>query len=674
VRRPSERPAEVVDLEEMPVIPDPASGSSGTGGMCGGLLGGRYRLDRELGRGGMGTVYLACDQEVQGEIFAVKVLNAEIRNYPESLAMLREEVRTTRALRHPNIPGVYSLNSDRSDIYMLMEYLEGKPLDDLLDVEFGRGMPFLRAWPLIQDVCGALAYAHDHSVIHSDIKPSNIFVTTAGRAKLLDFGIARVARRRAGRFDPGSMGAVTVAYASCEMLSGEHQPDQRDDVYSLACVIYEMLSGRHPFRSRSAMEARDTGEGVAPIASLTRAQNSELASALAFDRAHRTASVEALLAGLDPTAIPASAPAAAPRNSRPWIAMGIVLMVGGATALGWYFWPGTKHGPGSPADIAGSSANEVAGQVRALVDRARSLEVDPDDPSLQRGKQRIAAAEASLSGGNQVKGKRLLTEAAAEITSAINSGKRVAHIGLSSGEMAQAMAMCRSNGGTRCAAADFSDEAPKRIALSPFELDPREVSNRDFTKFVAATQYVTSAERGDLYAANGDQLVPLPGKSWKTWSSSAPDGGNAADLPVRGVDFNSAKEYCRWRSARLPTETEWEYVARGSDHRMFAWGNEPRTNPHPKLGGPLPVNEQPATGRFGNRGLGDGLLEWVDAGTSGSDTQGDRVLRGSSWLDTNPLYQRLALRRLVGPTQALLDSGLRCARSADSWPKEMLGG
>jgi len=237
------------------------------------------------------------------------------------------------------------------------------------------------------------------------------------------------------------------------------------------------------------------------------------------------------------------------------------------------------------------------------------------------------------------------------------------------------MAMCR-NGGTRCAATDFSDEAPKRIALSPFELDSREVSNRDFAKFVAATQYVTSAERGNLYAAKGDQLVPLPGKSWKTWniSATATDGSNAADLPVRGIDFNSAKEYCRWRSARLPTESEWEYVARGSDHRMFAWGNEPRMIPNPKSDGPLPANGQPATGRFGNRGMGDGLLEWADAGTSGSDTEADRVLRGSSWLDTNPLYQRLALRRLLGPTQALLDSGLRCAMSADAWPSEMLGG
>jgi TonB family protein len=291
-----------------------AKGSPNDRGMLGKLLGGRYLLERELGRGGMGEVYLASDQEVVGELFAIKVLKPEIRAYPEALPLLREEVRTTRALRHPNIVGVYSLNSDRNDIYMLMEYLEGKTLDALLDQEFGRGMPFSRAWPLILDMCDALAYAHDHSVIHSDLKPSNVFVTLAGRAKLLDFGIARVARTRNGRFDPSTVGALTLAYASCEMLEGG-KPDQSDDVFALACVIYEMLSGRHPFDLRSALEARAEGYKVTPIPLLAPSQNAALAQALAFGRGKRTSTVEALLAGLEPTSQPAAAGRAADATS-----------------------------------------------------------------------------------------------------------------------------------------------------------------------------------------------------------------------------------------------------------------------------------------------------------------------------------------------------------------------
>jgi hypothetical protein len=198
---------------------DPQSVDASSGPIAiGRLLGHRYRLERELGAGGMGTVYLASDTEVPGESFAVKVLKPEIREYPESLALLREEVRKTRSLQHPNIVGVYSLNSDHGDVYMLMEYLEGKTLATLLEEDFGRGMPMDRAWPLIQDFCAALAYAHDHNVIHSDLKPANVFITTSGRAKLLDFGIARAARGRRSSVDPAAFGALTPAYASCEML------------------------------------------------------------------------------------------------------------------------------------------------------------------------------------------------------------------------------------------------------------------------------------------------------------------------------------------------------------------------------------------------------------------------------------------------------------------------
>ncbi|MGO9992912.1 MAG: protein kinase domain-containing protein [Steroidobacteraceae bacterium] len=321
---------------------DPDLRPSSTEVSIGTLLGGRYLLERVLGEGGMGVVYFASDQEVKGESFAIKVLKPVIREYPEALDLLREEVRRTRSLGHPNIVGVYSLNSDRTNVYMIMEYLEGKTLASLIDDAFGRGMPFTRAWPLIEDMCAALAYAHDQSVIHSDIKTSNVFVTTGGKAKLLDFGIARAARGRSKRFDPGGIGALTPTYASCEMLEGR-SPDARDDIYSLACVIYEMLSGKHPFSNRTAVEARDEKRSPAALESLSRSQNAALARALAFDREERTASVESLLAGLAPT-VTGSAHAA-PQDSSALSRKRASLYAGGALALGvvaiglWFAWP-----------------------------------------------------------------------------------------------------------------------------------------------------------------------------------------------------------------------------------------------------------------------------------------------------------------------------------------------
>jgi serine/threonine-protein kinase len=276
----------------------PESAQAGDSGKLaiGQVLSGRYRIERVLGEGGMGLVYLVRDEQVAGETFAAKVLKQGLD--PEALGLLREEVRKTRKLSHPNIVDVHSVNVDGRAFYVLMEYLEGKSLNALLDEEFGRGMPFSHAWPIIEDVGAALGYAHDHNVIHSDLKPANVLVTTSGRTRLLDFGIARVSRGPLVHNRSGWR-ALTPAYASYEMLKGE-QANPRDDIYSFACVIYEMLSGDRPFGELNALEARDVGTQVPPLAVLSPAQNEALAQALAFDRASRTGSVEQLLAGLAP--------------------------------------------------------------------------------------------------------------------------------------------------------------------------------------------------------------------------------------------------------------------------------------------------------------------------------------------------------------------------------------
>jgi serine/threonine protein kinase len=334
------------------------------------LLGGRYRLERVLGEGGMGVVYLASDQEVKGESFAIKVLKPEIRRYPEALDMLREEVRRTRALGHPNIVGVYSLNSDRSSVYMIMEYLEGKTLSSLIDEAFGRGMPFMRAWPLIDDMCAALAYAHDQSVIHSDIKSSNVFITTSGKAKLLDFGIARAARGRRQRANTAGLGALTPTYASCEMLEGQ-SPDARDDIYSLACVIYEMLSGKHPFSDHTAVEARDDKRNLVPIESLSRRQNEALAQALAFNRDERTASVESLLSGLSPSASNAQEEeSSGPSRKR------TLIIVGGAlafvvVAIGVFFAWSRQSTPSAKEKTAAVQAQTAVSQSMLRIEASR---------------------------------------------------------------------------------------------------------------------------------------------------------------------------------------------------------------------------------------------------------------------------------------------------------------
>lgn len=272
----------------------------------GAVLLNRYRLEQRLGDGGMGVVFRARDlleQEFSDQPYlAIKVLKPDFREHPDSLKALHEEVQKSRSLTHPNIVNVYTFDRDGDVFFMTMELLEGRTLKERIDTDCRLGMPFDDAWPIIEGAGRALAYAHQHSVVHSDLKPSNIFVTREGQAKVLDFGIARaIGGSGSSRFDAQSLGALTPGYASCEMLEGK-PPDPRDDVYAFACVVYEVLTGRHPFAAAPAVLARDSKLKVRPIEGLSRKRNAAIERALAFDRDQRTPSIERFLKDLQPPA------------------------------------------------------------------------------------------------------------------------------------------------------------------------------------------------------------------------------------------------------------------------------------------------------------------------------------------------------------------------------------
>jgi predicted Ser/Thr protein kinase len=266
----------------------------------GDTLNGRFVLEECIGFGGMGTVYKALDlRKLEASdrkpYIAIKVLNVQFQGHPKSLISLQREARKAQSLAHPNIVSVYDFDRDGSMVYLTMEYLEGKPLSQLLRAPGYKGMPFLDAMKIVGGMGKALAYAHERGFVHCDFKPANVILTASGGVKVIDFGIARVFQKAEEDadvtvFDPGSLGALTPAYASPEMLESR-EPDPRDDIYALGCITYELLTGRHPFNRVSATQARDAGMKPHRPPGLSHHQWRALRCALAFERNARTPSM-----------------------------------------------------------------------------------------------------------------------------------------------------------------------------------------------------------------------------------------------------------------------------------------------------------------------------------------------------------------------------------------------
>ena len=273
-----------------------------------GVLKGRFILAKIIGSGGMGVVYKAKDllkveAKDRDPYVAIKVLSEEFKAHPEAFISLQRESRKSQRIAHPNIVNVFDFDRDGDVVFMTMEYMDGKPLDQIIRQYKSTGLPTDDAWSILKAMCHALIHAHAENIIHSDFKPGNIFVTKKGVTKVFDFGIARaVAKvtRSDGTpedrtvFDAGNLGALTPAYASLEMLEGK-EPDARDDIYALGCIAYELFTGKHPFKKLPADEAERQGLEPARITNISKRQWRAIKHCLAFRRIDRMKSVEEFL-------------------------------------------------------------------------------------------------------------------------------------------------------------------------------------------------------------------------------------------------------------------------------------------------------------------------------------------------------------------------------------------
>lgn len=316
----------------------------------GSVLRDRFMLQKRVSGGSMGVVYKALDRRLaeagaEEPHVAIKVLSPQLARSGPALRALQQEAAKGRCLAHPNIVRFIDLDRDDELYFIVMEWLEGRTLAEILDSPEGKSIDLAQSLDIVQKVGRALEYAHRCGIVHADVKPGNIMVAPDGDVKLFDFGVARVLQTGDGGkpFDPSVLGAITPAYSSMQVLTGE-DPTPADDVFSLGCLLYRLAAGYRVFGPRNAAEAAEEGMTPQRIEAMNESQWAALKKAIAFARVARFASVlkflealretsdEQISVDIDDAYVP---PDSKRRRRGSWFVLAVLLLGGAAAA--WYY-------------------------------------------------------------------------------------------------------------------------------------------------------------------------------------------------------------------------------------------------------------------------------------------------------------------------------------------------
>lgn len=616
-----------------------------------------FEVVREIGRGGMGVVYLARDLEREREV-ALKVLLVGLTLTETGLARFRTEAQTMSRLDHASIVPLIRFGLDTDTCFIASEYIEGSTLARELDVDLRLGIaPRPGDWQAIARfmaaIAGALAHAHAQNVLHRDVKPSNILIDLQGRPHLSDFGLARDLEELGHTRSGDRTG--TLAYMSPEQALGKwREVDQRTDVYATGIVLFELLTGQRPFDARSAAKlARDITErdvsaprahaNVLPPELWTLCQK-----ALERDPRDRFGDIAELARDLEAFA------AGRPIRTRPrslasrwrrgvgrhpvlaWtVAAGVVL-----AALGLSLGISTQRSTATPLRVSSEPSGAEVFAQRLIAETGdygpmRRLGTTPLSTRVQPGLIRLVLRDAD---GRAAELSRRVPGPTAR------SGR--AHLEV------HARLLPRD--------AMLAD----MVILEDFAIDRREVTVEEFRGFAEAT----------------DRRLP---ESW-----TGLDLDRAASFPAAGLTWEDAREYAEWAGKRLPTLREWERAALGRDQRSWPWGNEAvapdslriwacvdrhgaalSITPELFLAAACPPGQHPRDrSPEGVEDLLGSVREWVDTPWSSRRSDGSVVLdeslrlaSGSSW--STPLGGvSLKARVSIGPSaNPPLDLGVRCA-------------
>jgi beta-lactam-binding protein with PASTA domain/tRNA A-37 threonylcarbamoyl transferase component Bud32 len=221
--------------------------TNSTDPLIGRLIDGRYQVRSRIARGGMATVYLATDLRLERRV-AIKVMHGHLADDSQYKARFIQEARSAARLAHPNVVNVYDQGQDGETAYLVMEYLPGITLRDLLDEH--KVLTTVQAMDIMEAILSGLAAAHKSGIVHRDLKPENVLLADDGRIKIGDFGLARAATANTAT---GNALLGTIAYLSPELVT-RGIADTRSDIYAVGIMLYEMLAGEQPFRGEQAFQ------------------------------------------------------------------------------------------------------------------------------------------------------------------------------------------------------------------------------------------------------------------------------------------------------------------------------------------------------------------------------------------------------------------------------------
>jgi eukaryotic-like serine/threonine-protein kinase len=660
-------------------------------------LAGRYRVDRELGRGGMGTVYLGHDLKHDRSV-ALKVLRPELAAPVGAERFLREITLTAR-IDHPHILPL--LDSGKADglLYYVMPYVEGESLRDRLNRE--KQLPLEDALAITGEVADALSYAHSHNIIHRDIKPENILLA-GGHARVADFGIARALTTATAETRTATGVAVgTAVYMSPEQVSGACHLDARTDIYSLACVAYEMLAGAPPF-SGPSQQAILVRKCVEPVPSLRSRQSTVpdtvervIMRALATAPADRYSSAAEMASTLkraySEAVVPATMSVPVWRlRVRSRLGVGLIALV--LAVIGASAWVLVQSASGRraleqalPEIERLVNEKEFVAAYRLARRAERHLAANPQFQRLWHGFTAPLRIRTTPAGARvyltdyrtpedrwdflgvspieetrvPVKSVRFRVEKAGfqtlEGTQFRGPSPLVIEFTLDAEDHHPGMINVPS-GSFPAGVRPLSLRSVPSAQLEPYWLDRYEVTNRQFNDFVQRGGYRERQYWPDPIVVDG-RVVPWeegirafvdrtgrPGAS--TWALGTFHEGKG-DYPVTGVSWYEASAYCAYAGKRLPTLYHW-YNAVGLNlfSDILALSNIDAREP-------APVGRYRGIGPYGHYDMAGNVREWVL-----NPVRDRRYILGGAWSD--PGYM-LFHPNAVSAGDRSPTNGFRCA-------------